>query len=161
MRFAARSLAVATTVVVTSCAGGAATPDELTVTDVWARPTSAGADDGVVYLTIVSPTADTLLSAEVPGDVAGATVLHESMLMDGDGGGGHHDSGAHHGGGSTPGVTVPLPPDEPVQFAPGGLHVMLESLGRPLLEGDRFPLTLRFETAGEVRAEARVMTNPS
>lgn len=159
MRPNVRSLVVATVLGLTACGTGTATPDELTVTDVWARPTPATADNGVVYLTIASPTADKLLSAAAPTDVAGSTVLHESMLMDSDGGG-HHDSGAHGSGGSTAGVTVEIPAGRSVELAPGGLHVMLESLERPLAEGNRFPLTLTFESAGELRVEARVRTNP-
>ena len=35
-----------------------------------------------------------------------------------------------------------LPPGHAVTFAPGGLHVMLMDLKRPLTQGDVFPLTL-------------------
>jgi hypothetical protein len=43
-----------------------------------------------------------------------------------------------------------------VALAPGGLHVMLIGLTRPLAAGERVPLTLRFERAGAVTVEAEV-----
>lgn len=43
-----------------------------------------------------------------------------------------------------------------VKLQPGGLHIMLMGLKPPLKEGDRVPLTLRFDQAGEVKVELHV-----
>jgi copper(I)-binding protein len=43
-----------------------------------------------------------------------------------------------------------------VQLKPGGLHVMLMGLQRPLKEGERIKLALTFERAGTIEIEARV-----
>lgn len=43
-----------------------------------------------------------------------------------------------------------------VQLKPGGLHVMLIGLRRPLKEGERIALALTFERAGTIEIEARV-----
>ena len=43
-----------------------------------------------------------------------------------------------------------------VQLKPGGLHVMLTGLVRPLKEGERIKLSLTFERAGTIDIEARV-----
>lgn len=43
-----------------------------------------------------------------------------------------------------------------VQLKPGGLHVMLMGLQRPLKEGERIKLSLTFERAGTIDIEARV-----
>jgi len=43
-----------------------------------------------------------------------------------------------------------------VQLKPGGLHVMLMGLWRPLKEGERIKLVLTFERAGTIEIEARV-----
>ena len=43
-----------------------------------------------------------------------------------------------------------------VQLKPGGLHVMLMGLQRPLKEGERIKLALTFERAGTIEVEARV-----
>ena len=43
-----------------------------------------------------------------------------------------------------------------VQLKPGGIHVMLMGLARPLKEGGRIKLTFTFERAGAIEVEARV-----
>lgn len=43
-----------------------------------------------------------------------------------------------------------------VQLKPGGMHVMLMGLQRPLKEGERIKLVLTFERAGTIEIEARV-----
>jgi len=40
---------------------------------------------------------------------------------------------------------VPLPVDAPLIFQPGGYHVMLIGLNRPLAEGDEVPISLLFD----------------
>lgn len=42
-------------------------------------------------------------------------------------------------------------------FAPSGHHLMIGPLDGPLLEGERLPVTLRFERAGEVAIEVVVL----
>lgn len=46
---------------------------------------------------------------------------------------------------------VDLPAGKPVKLAPGGYHVMLMDLQKPLNAGDRVPLKLTFELAGKKR----------
>ena len=45
---------------------------------------------------------------------------------------------------------------ETVQLKPGGYHVMLSELKRPLKAGDKFPMTLEFENAGAVEVSVWV-----
>jgi copper(I)-binding protein len=42
------------------------------------------------------------------------------------------------------------------ELKPGGAHLMFIDLKQPLKEGDRVPVKLRFEKAGEVNAEFQV-----
>jgi copper(I)-binding protein len=42
------------------------------------------------------------------------------------------------------------------ELKPGGLHVMLIGLKAPLKAGEKFPLTLKFERAGEVKLDVEV-----
>ena len=49
----------------------------------------------------------------------------------------------------TPGATATV-------LAPGGAHVMLEGLTRPLRAGETFPLTLTFKNAGALQVDVRV-----
>lgn len=51
---------------------------------------------------------------------------------------------------------VPVPAGETVNFEPGGLHLMLFGVGAEVKSGGTVPLTLTFETAGQVTVEAEV-----
>lgn len=53
-------------------------------------------------------------------------------------------------------AAVPLPRGQAVALAPGGYHVMLIGLKRPLSAGDQVALTLVFEDAGGKRSEQTV-----
>lgn len=50
-------------------------------------------------------------------------------------------------------AAVPLPRGQAVALAPGGYHVMLIGLKRPLSAGEQVTLTLVFEDAGGKRSE--------
>ncbi len=49
--------------------------------------------------------------------------------------------------------SVGIPAGGDAKFAPGGNHLMLFGLQKPLVAGERFPLTLEFEKAGKVEVE--------
>jgi periplasmic copper chaperone A len=51
---------------------------------------------------------------------------------------------------------VAVTPGAKVTFSPGGMHVMLVGLKQPLKEGQTFPLTLKFENAGNVNVMVSV-----
>ncbi|MBV9248938.1 MAG: copper chaperone PCu(A)C [Acetobacteraceae bacterium] len=122
---------------------GAALAEEsgITITDVWSRAAPVGRP-GVVYLTATDNGApDRLLGVSTP--VAERAELHESFAQ----------------GGvmkMRPVDAAPIAPGKPLRLAPGGNHIMLMGLKRPLKEGDTFPITLKFEHAGAVEATALV-----
>ena len=49
-----------------------------------------------------------------------------------------------------------VPARERLTLAPNGAHLMLVDLVQPLKKGERFPMTLRFERAGEVEVQFEV-----
>jgi copper(I)-binding protein len=51
---------------------------------------------------------------------------------------------------------IDLPAGQAVELRPGGLHIMFVGLKAPLKAGDTFPLTLRFERAGEQQVTVTV-----
>lgn len=51
---------------------------------------------------------------------------------------------------------VEVPAGGKVELKPGGLHIMLINLKKPLKEGDTVELTLKFEKSGEVKVQAPV-----
>ena len=145
---------------ITACSGRDSV-SVLTITDVWARPTPGGATVAAVYLTIVSPVDDVLLSVESP--VAETASVHqtgtETAGEENDG----HQNHNHQANGSEMSMSeteVKLLAGTPVKFSPGGLHIMLEGLRAPLLEGSSITLSLRFLHAGAQRESVRVATNP-
>ena len=101
-----------------------------------ARPTAAGQSVGGGFMTFVNKgAADRLLSATTA--VAASVQVH-SMTMDGN-------------------VmkmrqldALELPAGQTVELKPGAYHLMLVGLKAPLKAGDTFPMTLKFEKAGEV-----------
>ena len=42
------------------------------------------------------------------------------------------------------------------ELKPGGPHLMLVDIGRPLKAGEKIPLVLRFQNAGEIRTDLEV-----
>lgn len=123
---------------------------QLEVGHAWARATPGKSQTGAAYVTIVSPTADQLVSASTP--VANKAELHmmemSGMVMK-----------------MRPIAGVTIPPGKPVSLAPGGMHIMLMGLKQPLRAGQSFPLTLTFEKAGprtvDVAVEKVGATGPS
>ncbi len=51
---------------------------------------------------------------------------------------------------------IEIPAGGKVELKPGGLHIMLINLKKPLKEGDTVELTLKFEKSGEVKVQAPV-----
>jgi periplasmic copper chaperone A len=117
-------------------------PKSLQVKDVWARPATAGANSAV-YFTIDNPLdqADTLVS--VVCAAADQAELHNSNMDDGN-------------MMMRPVDDVAVEANSQVDFAPGGLHVMLSGVKNELKVGDHFDLTLYFDQAGAVTVTAEV-----
>ena len=99
----------------------------------WARATAPQQQVGAAYVTLTSPAGDRLVSASTP--LAASVEIHE-MRMDG----AVMQMREVAGG-------LPLPPGQPVTLSPGGYHMMLVNLVRPLRTGESIPLQLRFQNA--------------
>ena len=56
-----------------------------------------------------------------------------------------------------PVAAIEIAPGAPTVLEPGGLHIMLRGLGRRLVEGETFPLSLTFERAGTVEIEVPII----
>lgn len=109
---------------------------DLTVTEMWARPGIAEGNTGAFFV-IDNPTDqdDRLLSAS--SDFAQFVELHKTTMTD----------GVMQ---MSPQEFVDIPAGEQIVFKPGDLHVMLIKLYDQLNVGDTFELTLVFENAGEI-----------
>ncbi len=51
---------------------------------------------------------------------------------------------------------IEIPANGKAELKPGGLHIMLINLKKPLKEGDTVELTLKFEKSGEIKVQAPV-----
>ena len=86
---------------------------------------------------------DALIGIATPA--AGMPMLHESVVTDG-------VASMPHA------MSIPVPAGKTVDLSPGGYHGMLMGLTAALKEGDSFPVTLTFETAGEVTVDVDVLS---
>ncbi len=117
------------------------------VEGAWARPTVQGQAAGGGFLKITGgAAADKLVSASA--GVSKTVELH-TMVMEGD------VMRMREIG------SIEVPAGKTVELKPGGLHVMFIGIHKPLKVGDTIPLTLRFEKAGEVKVDMKVMTQPA
>jgi copper(I)-binding protein len=134
-----------------------ARPGKLSIQDAWARPADAGGTSAV-YFTLVnaSDVPDLLTAART--DAAFAAELHETKpsVVDDASGDGGMDMGEGEVMQMVPRDSIAVPAGEQVEFAPGGLHVMLIDLQQDLTPGEIIDVTLVFEEAGEVPVQVEV-----
>ena len=116
---------------------------DLAIGHPYARATAPGQPTGGAYLRLENhgAQADRLVSASA--DVSKSVELHQMQMQ-----------------GEVMRMrqidAVEIPPNQSVVLEPGGVHIMLVGLKAPLKEGDRFPMMLRFEKAGEVKVQVVV-----
>lgn len=112
------------------------------VSGAWARPAERG-ENSAVYFTIQNmPDDDVLLEAR--SDVAGDVQLHRTSI---DAAGSARMQQQNQ---------IEIPANLTLEFAPGGLHIMLLNLLQPLVAGDAFELTLIFLKQGEIHVQIPV-----
>jgi periplasmic copper chaperone A len=117
---------------------------DIEVEHAWSRATIGADRPGVVYLSIrnIGSTNDALIGVATP--IAGMPMLHETVVTDG-------VASMPHA------MSVPVPAGQTVALAPGGFHGMLMGLTQALKKGESFPLTLTFQTAGDVTVTVDVL----
>ncbi len=126
-------------------AGLAAEAAGIRVEEAWARATPGAAKVGAAYFTVDNhgATADRLLGASVAPSVAERSEIHTHLM----------EGGVMR---MRPVQAVEVEPGAELVFQPGGLHIMLIGLKKPLRQGDVFALTLVFEKAGPVTVDVGV-----
>ena len=123
-------------------ARASAQPPPLTAQDAWIRATPGG-DVAAAYLTLHNAAAQPVTVIGVRTPAAAQAMIHETTITNG-----QSIMRAHEplriAGGAT------------VRLAPGGLHIMLHALTRPLTPGDAVPLVLLLGGGGTLEVTARV-----
>ncbi|MDH4562910.1 copper chaperone PCu(A)C [Pseudomonas sp. BN411] len=112
----------------------------------WAMAVPAVSPNGAAYLVIHNKgtEADKLLGADTAR--AGKTEIHEHLHKDG-----LMKMQKVEGG-------VEIPAGGEARFEQGGYHLMMFGLKQPLNDGDKFPMTLHFQKAGDLDVEVHVQT---
>lgn len=114
-----------------------ATP-KITVTGQWARQSPMATDMGAAYLTINTDIDDELVGAMVDTSIAMMTQVHETVMGEGDSMKMQEVE------------KIDIVAGTPTELKPGGYHVMLMQLVKPLELGTEISVTLKFAKAGDV-----------
>jgi copper(I)-binding protein len=120
----------------------------VTATDAWVRGTVPAQDSTGAFLTLRSSDAATVVAVRSP--LARSAEIHSSAM----------DNGVMRMRAMD---NLALPAGKDVELRPGGHHIMLMGLARPLVAGDKVPLALVIEDAAgkrttvEVAAEVRAL----
>ena len=103
----------------------------VSITDAWVRPTNPGQEVGAAYMTFLSKQDMTLVSIE--SSVTDSVEIHNMTMENG--------------------VmkmrmleNLALKAGEPYKLAPGGFHLMLFDLKKPLTTGEQVSFTLHFKS---------------
>jgi copper(I)-binding protein len=138
-----RAVVVGLALLIGASAGWAQSKGGVEVDTAWARATPGNSKDSAAYLRIrnTGTTPDRLLAVSTP--VAGTAQPHETKV----------ENGIMK---MRPVGALAVAPGQTVELKPGGEHIMLTGLKQPLKPGDSFPLTLRFERAGDVAVTVKV-----
>jgi periplasmic copper chaperone A len=116
-------------------------PAPIEVKDAWTRDSIGRTANAAVFMTIRSEAPDQLIGAST-------TVAKKTDLMS-------FEGGSAMGMKYVKGIGIPA--DKSVRLSPSGLHIWLADLNQPLTAGQSFPLTLKFERAGERRVVVSVI----
>lgn len=114
----------------------------LIVQDAWIRVTP-GAFIAAAYMTLRNAGSAPITVTGVESPICGHAMIHETSVE-----GGQSKMRPHEQLAIAPGGTVAL--------QPGGLHVMMHDLKRPLTVGEKVPLVIHLSGGGSVEATATV-----
>ena len=126
--------------------------ESVRVEGAWARSTVTGQQSGGAFMVLSSERNAMLIGAETPA--ARQVEIHEMKA----------EGGVMK---MRPVPKVALPAGKTVELKPGGYHLMLIGLKKPLRAGDKLPITLKLKSEDqttsriEVSAEVRAASAPA
>ena len=122
----------------------------ITVDHPWSKPTPPLSEYGVAYFNVSNSgqADDILLEIKIPDEIAKSASMHDVI----------HDGEMMRMREVTNGKKIPA--GGTIKFQPGGSHIMLEGLPKPLKLEDKFTIELVFTNAGNVPVEIWVEDAP-
>lgn len=105
---------------------------EFTVSQVWAKQSIPGAENGAAYLTITNQSEQPLYVIGASTEVARAVEVHEHI----------HEQDVMR---MRRVPELEIPANKTITFAPGGLHLMMFGMKEPLTPGQTFEIQLLFK----------------
>ncbi len=114
---------------------------QVEVKDPWVRGMVPAQKATGAFMRITSATPAKLVGASSPA--AGVVEIHRSTM----------EGGVMR---MRPVESIELPAGREVELRPGGYHVMLMQVAKPLKEGETVPITLVVETAGGARESVAI-----
>jgi len=119
---------------------------QIEVTDSWGRETPPGTSITALYMNIENTGAEDDTLRSVSSNISKSAEIHNTSVDEN-------------------GVakmemleSVPVPARKSVRFEPGGMHIMLIELEKPLKSGDKVDIELVFEKAGRLNVQAEVVS---
>ncbi len=117
---------------------------ELEIINPWARAMVPRATTSAVYMTLINRSVHDKVLEKAETPVAGLVQIHTSET----------DASGTMRMRAVPGVVIEG--GKGVEFAPGGVHIMLMQVGEPLQEGAEMPLTLIFKDGTKMNVRVPV-----
>ena len=116
----------------------------------WSKPTPPLSEYGVAYFNVSNSGQkdDVLLEIEIPDEIAKSASIHDVI----------NDGEMMRMREVINGKKIPA--GSKIEFQPGGSHIMLEGLPKPLKLDDKFTIELVFANAGNVPVEIWVEDAP-
>ena len=138
-----------------------ATEPAITVDGAWARTSPSMVTMGAAYMNITSAVDDELVGVAVDESIASDAQIHEMVMATENTMSMGADTTMSLGADTTVSMgsgemvmqeveSIAVPADGGVELKPGGYHVMLIDLVKPLETGQTFDVTLTFAKAGDV-----------
>lgn len=120
---------------------GCAQADDVTISNAWVRASAPGQEVGAAYMTLQSARDTTLTKTE--STAAGSVEIHSMTMNNGVMKMRRMD-------------TLPLSAGKPAKLEPGGFHLMLFDLKKPLRAGGQAEFTLHFKDGADKTSEMKL-----
>ncbi len=121
----------------------AAAAPKLQVSEPWVRESNPARSVSSAYMILINPTARAITITGVASPAAKVVEMHEMKTVDGTMSMRRVDE-------------IVVPPRSSIKLEPGGMHLMMIDLLRPLPAGETCALTLTIKDGGTVTVEAPV-----